>query len=635
MLAPGARAARLPDWAKPIADAAPPVAEGVSKHPSRVLFKEMRYAVQPDGAMKVRYRFASQALSARDSDEVGLGYFTLEGTMKAGASKAWHVPPGERAERSWMPPVDVSVSPHFLDNTKARVLMMEGVKKGSLVFFEFEAMDTPWILPITYVFYDPAPVAVSRLQIETPPGWESTWVWLRRPGLDPTSQGALRTWELRDLPAPEEVEMGVPPREEAPMLAVGLKPPAGAQVKPAAFDDWAGFSSWYEDLVRGRDAASPQIEAIARDAAAAPAGFFETVRSAGRYVRDKVRYVAVELGIGGMQPRPAAETLADLYGDCKDKGTLFRSVLGAAGIPSHPVLVNLGEDGTVTEEVASDGFNHFIVAVPVPPGEAVPPSFAAAVTDAGDLGRLLFVDTTDEWTSIGSLSADLAGHKGLVVAGPKGRLVQLPAASASSHTLVRRFRVELRPDRSVGVERTSTYLGEFAWEARRRYSASVADRRKAIEGRILDLWPDAAVDHFAADSETPEGAYVETIRFRRRPLPPGGPDAKVAVFPGAADDLERVPLGKRRTAVDYEHPRTIRYETEFTGLPDSAGLPAGQSQSAEGWSVATTYAREGGVLRAAWEATLTRTRFDPEAFAELRRFWSAAASSAGWTVAVP
>src|SRR2546425_8998451 len=54
--------------------------------------------------------------------------------------------------------------------------------------------------------------------------------------------------------------------------------------------------------------------------------------AAGTMVRDRVRYVAVELGLAGYQPRPSGETLAKLYGDCKDKATLLQSALALGKI---------------------------------------------------------------------------------------------------------------------------------------------------------------------------------------------------------------------------------------------------------------------------------------------------------------
>ena len=95
------------------------------------------------------------------------------------------------------------------------------------------------------------------------------------------------------------------------------------------------------------------------------------------------------------------------------QGTLFRSLLAADGIESYPILINLTRHLTVSEEIPNlQAFNHFVVGVAV--SGDVPPAFAPAVVQAGELGALLIVDTTDEYITPGYLSASLSGKTGLV-----------------------------------------------------------------------------------------------------------------------------------------------------------------------------------------------------------------------------
>ena len=92
----------------------------------------------------------------------------------------------------------------------------------------------------------------------------------------------------------------------------------------------------------------------------------ERMLASATMVRDRVRYVAVELGIGGFQPHAAAETLSNLYGDCKDKGTLLQSVLAAGGMTSYPLLVNLGGRMSLPAESPVWVFNHLVLAAAIP-----------------------------------------------------------------------------------------------------------------------------------------------------------------------------------------------------------------------------------------------------------------------------
>lgn len=57
-------------------------------------------------------------------------------------------------------------------------------------------------------------------------------------------------------------------------------------------------------------------------------------------VQDRIRYVALAMGAGGLVPADAAETWARRYGDCKGKTALLLALLHAMNIEAEPVLVS-------------------------------------------------------------------------------------------------------------------------------------------------------------------------------------------------------------------------------------------------------------------------------------------------------
>src|SRR5271163_369566 len=140
-------------------------------------------------------------------------------------------------------------------------------------------------------------------------------------------------------------------------------------------------------------------------------------------MQHQVRYVAIELGIGGSQPHPAGEVFKHRYGDCKDKATLLGSMLKEIGVDSYYVIINI-ERGVVTNRTpAFNGFDHAILAIRLPEGTS---SDLVAVTQHPRLGKLLFFDPTNEITPLGKLSGALQANYGLLVAPDGGELVELP-----------------------------------------------------------------------------------------------------------------------------------------------------------------------------------------------------------------
>ena len=84
-----------------------------------------------------------------------------------------------------------------------------------------------------------------------------------------------------------------------------------------------------------------------------------------------IRYVGIEIGIGGLQPHTADDVFRNRYGDCKDKATLLRAMLENVGIHSTWVLVDTRR-GFVDPKVPSVDGNHAIAAIEIPAGYTNP-----------------------------------------------------------------------------------------------------------------------------------------------------------------------------------------------------------------------------------------------------------------------
>jgi len=102
------------------------------------------------------------------------------------------------------------------------------------------------------------------------------------------------------------------------------------------------------------------------------------MRALAQFVQKEIRYVAIQLGIGGWQPHPAAEIFVHHYGDCKDKATLMSSMLKEIGVE---FLLSFSEHDAriITPETpATRWFDHEILAVRLPE-DAKDPSLVAVL----------------------------------------------------------------------------------------------------------------------------------------------------------------------------------------------------------------------------------------------------------------
>lgn len=621
-----ARAARLPDWAKEIAATAPEVPDGVPEWSFRCLLDDTRLTISHDGAAwRWHERLAVQVLSGR-ADAVQWAHIDRDENAKVRSSKGWHLPPGEKAERAYGRAIDVAASSDFSSDQKSRLVLIGDARKGSLLFYEFDYDDPRVTLNGQHIFGSTSgPIDVERETIELPEGWHLKWAWLRSDGGPPQRSGDTWTFELRNEKPPKEERLGPPAADRLPILVFGALPPEGETAKLPALRTWDDEARWESGLYRGKDAADGAVRKSA-EAAFAKAGAdpARRIEQAARVVRDRVRYLAREIGIGGFAPQAASDTFAQAIGDCKAKATLFRSYLGVAGLPSYTVLVNASSPDTVADSVPTPfSFDHVIAAVPWP-GGPVPPESAPAVADVPGVGKVLIVDTTDDHASPGTAPYYLAGKKALLVDGDRGILFTIPDGTPEANRVETTVTATARPDRSLSAKVEVRYYGAPAEFARASRGNDALARERTAKNEIRESFGGGEVQGYAVTPERADGAFVETFTVALRPGAPELGDGSVGVFPGVMRDFTRVPLSRRTLPVVYPYPIRHRYEVTLAGTTGDAPLPEPASVSGDGWSVATTYERRDGAVHATCTFDRSRVRFEPADFGELKKLWSSA-----------
>jgi transglutaminase-like putative cysteine protease len=133
----------------------------------------------------------------------------------------------------------------------------------------------------------------------------------------------------------------------------------------------ASTYSGYSDIGRAYHGAAakaanvtPAVKALANSITQGIQDREGQARAIHQWVVEHIRYVAVYLGNGGLEPNSAADILRNRYGDCKDYTVVLAALLAAKGIDSTPAL--LGVDlGTTLPAIAVLGrLNHAILYLP-------------------------------------------------------------------------------------------------------------------------------------------------------------------------------------------------------------------------------------------------------------------------------
>jgi hypothetical protein len=93
---------------------------------------------------------------------------------------------------------------------------------------------------------------------------------------------------------------------------------------------------WYYSLVADVNVEpDPGLEALATDLTKDAKNEREMVEAIYYWVQNNIKYIAIEDGMEGFIPRPAATVFQRRYGDCKDMSSIIHTLLRAKGIEAY------------------------------------------------------------------------------------------------------------------------------------------------------------------------------------------------------------------------------------------------------------------------------------------------------------
>jgi transglutaminase-like putative cysteine protease len=441
LCAPAAtRADSAPDWFRAAAQDSLP--EYPKDTVAVILLDEQFTSVSDKGEIETRYRRVLKILRPEARDKYGAVLVPFDNETKLTYLKAWTISPSSAViEMKEKDAFELSYSNYAVfSDTKYKFLKFPETNPGSIVGYEYVQKHRPFVFEDDWGFQHQLPTRRAFFTLKIPVGWEFSEYWANFKRQEPRDMGPNQfQWELQDIPA-VEVETNMPP-----WLAVAGRMdvkyfPHKPELRAKTTGTWNDLGAWYTSVAASSRVATPAIKQKVAELTASATTPLEKMNALAGYVQRQIRYVAIEVGIGGYQPHAAGNVFTNQYGDCKDKVTLLSTMLNEIGIESYYVLIDT-ERGIVVPDFPSTRFNHAIMAIRVPDG--VPDNSLFAMTRDEKLGRLLFFDPTARYVPLGYLPSHLQANYGLVITPDGGKLVQLPLLPAPTNRLLRTGKLSL------------------------------------------------------------------------------------------------------------------------------------------------------------------------------------------------
>jgi hypothetical protein len=195
------------------------------------------------------------------------------------------------------------------------------------------------------------------------------------------------------------------------------------------FKTWKDFGEWNYSLYEQKDNpfTDQRISEI-KAVVATQSDVNGKVAVLYNYLKKNMRYVSIQLGIGGFKPFPVRFVDEKKYGDCKALTNYMRNMLQTAGIKSYPALINSGYNKSpVDQTFPSSPFNHVILCVP----------------NGKDS---IWLECTSNSSESGFLGSSTENKNALLLTENGGILVPTPKSNFAKNTLHTRTEVLINSD---------------------------------------------------------------------------------------------------------------------------------------------------------------------------------------------
>jgi hypothetical protein len=478
VIAPTPAHADVPSWLTGVAHDTYPGVPAETK--AVILYAEQETTVQPNGDVETLYRRAYLILRP-DGKQFGVVGIHFDNETKITWMKAWCLPKeGKAYELKEKDAIEVGDPNSFYSDNRRKVMEIPAAIPGNVIGYEFRQKHRPFFLQDEWWIQDDVPVLRSRFILNLPAGWEFGSKWIHYPEQKPASQTATQiVWAVDHVGAIKEEASMPNVRAVISRMGVTYFPSSGATTALGP-TSWEQIGVWFSKLYASQIQPTPEIQQKVKELTANATTWNDKVAVLARYAQSQIRYVDIEIGIGGFQPHTAGDIFKHQYGDCKDKATLLNAMLHEIGVESYLSLAQT-ERGIVAPEFASAiTFNHAILAIRVPEGQDT--KDLHSVIDVPKLGKLLIFDPTDPYTPFGYLPTYEQANYILIAAPEGGQLVALPLHPPELNRLVRSAKLQLFPDGSLTGSVEEMRYGAMASNERAMLLGTAgADRSKILE----------------------------------------------------------------------------------------------------------------------------------------------------------
>lgn len=260
-------------------------------------------------------------------------------------------------------------------------------------------------------------------------------------------------------------------------------------------NSWEEFGQWMNtDLIKDSNDLDAETKAFINNLVASKSSDEEKARAIYQYVQDKVRYVGIQIEIGGWRPMKASEVNALGYGDCKALTLYTKSLMDAVGLTSYYTIVHSDETKIdIDDEFLAAQGNHAILGVALD-------------------NDITWLECTSQSTPFGFIAGSTDDRQVLMIKDNAGVLAKTKSYSLDENTRALNGTIRLNEDKSINGQIIQSSQGVYFGEKLGLEDFNTEDKKTYYK----NLWSHVnqlKIDDIQLQVDKTEIDYEETLEF--------------------------------------------------------------------------------------------------------------------------
>lgn len=260
--------------------------------------------------------------------------------------------------------------------------------------------------------------------------------------------------------------------------------------------NWSEFGSWMdESLLQGTTELAAETINHAKNLVKNETTNEGKARKIYEYLQNKVRYISVQIGIGGWKPMLASEVDKLGYGDCKALTNYTKALLDAVGVPSYYTILYLDDvERSIETDFATIQGNHAILGVP-------------------DNDEIIWLECTSQELPFGYVSNNHDDRDVLIITPEGGKVVRTKAYKVNENSQVSTGYVHLNS--KGGIQAGMTRVSKGLQYGNKYGISELTDReRDEVYKRNWGHINGFALSEVAFDNDKMTNTFTETLSIQ-------------------------------------------------------------------------------------------------------------------------